>query len=228
MFNNSLLKFTNKDLPLSITLLGRPMRSVLDTKLIIIIVFSFHCICTIGFDDLFVKKRLLVENIDDSTDRVSPRSLTQDGTNDSDTVDDSSDQSVCRPLWVCRWSGSYSIAACSQETNSTACVCYSNSTCTEVTVNRCASCLDSSVISVNMGQECSSNSLMGKYVRCQSGAPELDPPCDSGATRGCQCFNNGTCKPAWVNPCKDCQSLAVALVVQNGVCPPCGVVPRIY
>lgn len=217
------------------TLTGKLMKLTLKIQLIatLALFISTLCIRTEALGSLFVRNRFLQDDTESdqaSSQNSTSNNATQNGTGDANTSwVDVDEQANSTQLWVCRWFSYYfTLAECSQEPIQPACVCFNNSTCIYTNVNRCSTCMQPDVISVNNNVKCGSSTLMGKYTRCKATDPSKTPPCQSETTRGCQCFNSGRCTPTWVNPCNDCKNNNIALVVQNGACPPYGITPRIY
>nr|BAG12797.1 hypothetical protein [Sorogena stoianovitchae] len=106
-----------------------------------------------------------------------------------------------------------------------ACVCYKNGTCVNTQANKCSTCFNKDVVSVNEGQKCPAKKLNGDYFRCQAPDPAVHIACTREAYQGCICYNDGTCTSGYVNACSDCQRENVQLVVR-GACPAGGVVPN--
>lgn len=102
------------------------------------------------------------------------------------------------------------------------CVCYSDGTCKNIQANKCSTCLNDDVVSVNEDSTCASRILYGDWVRCETSKPPTQD-CPSGTVDGCTCYKSGTCSAGLVNSCEKCRDSTVALVILNGDCPSNGI-----
>lgn len=97
------------------------------------------------------------------------------------------------------------------------CVCYKNGTCDTTWLNKCESCKNPKVYSVEAGTQCPGQNLSKN--ECFITHPFLVIDCFFPTTApGCKCFTNRTCIETDVDNCRDCQTTFVESVAMNENC----------